>query len=129
MLRKNFIKLPAVRPDGPAKDYEAIINTDFIHYAVPTVSDQVGKTIVMLAQRPSKSMVATKYDLDTLAREIPHLTPVEIYNSRGGEVGGRGLVNLARVLQVEEHEKFVKLVFVDDQHIAVTRAVLSATGD
>jgi len=123
MNHKQFIRLPAERTSGG--DYEAIVNHHLINFAVPSKSGQVGKTIVTLARGPqNRNTVGTKCDLDTLALKVSHLTPVQVYGTGEGKTIGPGLVNLSRVVEITEYEKFVNLAFVDGEEINVTNKLV-----
>lgn len=125
MIENQFIKLRAAQTMGPKRECEAIINQQFINYAVSSSNGQVGAAIVTLAHGPNKrSNVATVDDIHTLTRKMPHLTMVQIYSTGMGEVKGPGLVNLSRVVEITEHEKFSSLSFVDGDEINVAGTVI-----
>lgn len=118
MTHNQFIRMPA--QSTTLAKYEAIINRHFINYAVPSNDRQVGETIVTLAPgRNGSNTVASMYDLATLARKISHLTPVRVYSTSRGEVSGPALVNMERVVQITEYEKFINLTFIDGDDINV----------
>lgn len=118
MTNNQFVRMPAI--STTEAKYEAIVNHHFINHAVPSRPGQVGKSIVTMARDPDgRDTVACTHDLDTLARMISALTPVQVYDTARGEVSSRGLVNMARVVRITEHEKFSHLAFVDGEHINV----------
>jgi hypothetical protein len=119
MLNNQFIKMRAEH--NTEKKYDAIINHHFINFAVPSNSGQVGRTIITLTRVPgATNTVASMDDLDTLAQKISHLSPVEVYSTSTRAVVGPGLVNLARVIQITEHEKYLHLAFLDGETLNVT---------
>jgi hypothetical protein len=123
MNSSQFIRIPAER--NTEQKYEAIINHHLINFVIPSNSGQVGKSIITLARGPEKkNIVATMYDLDTLAAKISHLTPVQVYSTGMGSPAGAGLVNLSRVIQITEYQGFLNLEFVDGDYINVTNRLV-----
>ena len=118
MTNRQFIKLTAAKTTSGT--YEVIINHHFVNFAVPSNSGQVGKSIVTLAREGERrNTVAAMCDLDTLALKISHLTPVKVFDTGRGEFASAGLVNLSRVVQITEYEKFSNLTFIDGEQINV----------
>lgn len=119
----QFVKIPADQSIGPK--YEVIINRHFINFAVASKPGQLGKSIVTLARGPEgQNTVASSHDLETLARMISSLTPVQVYDTARGEVSNAGLVNMDRVIEITEHDKFVHLAFVDGEKINITNRLV-----
>lgn len=123
MLNNQFVKMRA--ETNTSKEYEAIINHHFINFAVRSNSGQVGRTIITLTRVPgSSNTVASMDDLDTLAHKISQLTPVEVYSTSTRAAVGPGLVNLARVIQITENEKYLHLAFLDGETLNVTNRLV-----
>lgn len=126
MSLSQFVRLSVQQVIGP--EYVSFINQHFIDFAIPSSNGQVGKTILTLAaEKNGHNRVATADDIDALAQKISSLTPVQVYYSglnKETEVTGPGLVNMTRVLQITEHEKYVTLTFVDGETIRVTNRLV-----
>lgn len=103
--------------------HSARINPDHINHIVPSKTDQVGRSILTMADGlAGHSRIAPTEDLSTLAQLFSTLTPVQVFDTPSGKATTGGLVNMARVALIEEKAGFATLVFVDGTDLNIAKA-------